>query len=102
MGFIKRRPGGGQDINHYVRYKKIDGNWILFNDETVQHQKLIGSFRRIHLAFYWKLSNTEEYGIGLEDLSQRQSRTSKKATGNLFSFNYITRFFYEIKLLSCN
>ena len=96
MGFIDRRPGGNRDINHYVCYKKIDNNLILFNDETVQYQKSIGSFHRIHLAFYWKLSNTEEYGIGLEDLSQRQSRTSKKATGNLSSFDYITRFFMKL------
>ena len=101
MGFINRRLGGSRDINHYVCYKKIDGNWILFNDETVQYQKSIGSFHRIHLAFYQKLSNTEVYGIGLEDLSQRQSRMSKKATGNLCSFNYITKFFYEINLFSC-
>ena len=93
MGFIDRRLGGSQDINHYICYKKIDGNWILFNNKTVQYQKLIGSFHRIHLAFYRKLSNSEEYRIGLEDLSQRQSRTSKKVTGNLYSFNYITRFF---------
>ena len=48
---------------------------------------------RIHLAFYQKLSTTQEYGIGLEDLSQRQSKMNKKATGNLCSFNYITIFF---------
>ena len=102
MGLIDRRLGGGHDMNHYVCYKKIDGNWILFNDHTVQYQKSIGSFHRIHLAFYRKLSTTEEYGIGLEDLSHRQSKRSKKATGNLCSFNYITIIFYEIKLFFCN
>ena len=78
MGFINRRPGGHQYMNHYVCYKQIDGNWILFNDETIQYQKSIGSFHRIHLAFYQKLSTTEQYRIWLEDLSQRHSKLSKK------------------------
>ena len=67
MGFINRRPGGHQYMNQYVCYKQMDGNWILFNDETIQYQKSIGSFHRIHLAFYQKLSTTEHYRIWLED-----------------------------------
>ena len=83
MGFIDRRPGGGPDINHYVTYKKIDNNWILFNNETVLYQKQIGSFHRIHLALYRKVTSTERYAIGLDEMSERQSETSKKARGKL-------------------
>ena len=83
MGFIERRPGGGRDMNHYICYKKIDGNWLLFNDESVKYQKSIGSFHHIHLAFYRKLSSTDEYEIGLGNLSKRTTRTSQRSKGNL-------------------
>ena len=96
MGFIDRRPGGGHDLNHYVSYKRIDGNWLLFNDKTVKYQKSIGSFHGIHLAFYQKLSTTHQCGIGLENLVERQSQTSKKAKGKFSLHNY-KDIWYSVK-----
>ena len=70
-------------MNHYICYKKIDRNWLLFNDKTVKYQKSIGSFHRIHLALYRKVSSTDKYQIGLGNLTERTTRTSQRSKGNL-------------------
>ena len=70
-------------MNHYICYKKIDQNWLLFNDETVKYQKCIGSFHHIHLALYRKVSSIDEHKIGLGNLSERTTMASQRSKGNL-------------------
>ena len=53
VGFVDRHPGATKDTNHYVTYKLINDNWILFNDNLVQYQRNIGIVHRVNLVIYW-------------------------------------------------
>ena len=76
VGFVDRCPGATKDMNHYVMYKLIDDNWILFNDNLVQYQRNIGIVHRVSLVIYQKSSKTMAYSIGLCDLYKSQTSTS--------------------------
>ena len=73
VGFVDRWPGATKNTNHYVTYKLIDDNWILFNDNLVQYQRNIGIVHRVNLVIYRKSMETRPYSIGLCDLSKRQT-----------------------------
>ena len=78
--FVDRGPGGTKDMNHYVTYKLIDDNWILFNDNLVQYQRNIGIVHRVNLVIYRKSMETRPYSIGLCDLSKRQTSASSSTS----------------------
>ena len=76
MGFVNRHPGSRKNQNHYITYKMIDKNWILFNDMLVQRQPNIGVVHLLNLVIYRQSSSTGPYSIGLSDLPQRQTKRS--------------------------
>ena len=97
--FVDRQPGATKNMNHYVTYKLIDDNWILFNNNLVQYQRNIGIVHRVNLVIYQNSMETRPYSIGLCDLSKRQtsarsstsySETTK--TGERSKVIYKTKF----------
>ena len=80
VGFVDRWPGATKNMNHYVTYKLIDDNGILFNDNLVQYQRNIGIVHRVNLVIYQKSSETRPYSIGLCDLSKRQTSGSSSTS----------------------
>ena len=82
MGFVDRCPGSRKDQNHYITYKMIDKNWILFNDMLVQRQPSIGVVHQLNLVMYRQSSSTGPYSVRLLDLSQRQTKRSAASSSD--------------------